>query len=207
MSGSRRRDWPAIAGTLATLLEAQRVQLYDSFVEGFRKLHGQGGGISGLGHVDPPVAEVVRGELGGKAELALKAYQLLHCSRFVRARSYVPFWRRRAFSKLLSKRMCGSEVRECQAIRRKYARERAEIGEVATHSALTWDVYLYATGRTDAVDPAKPLERPVPTIVQDFFCSWLPGDVLALRFLVATAFDDERTREELAARIAAEKGE
>ena len=129
--------------------------------------------------------EIAKKTIGGRADLALRAYQLIQATRLISAQKYISPSDGQDFADILWAQVCGTHMDDvCELLDRYYEKRDAE------EERLGFDVALYITG-----DPAWALRLTAVVMMQT---TQLTGHTA---MIVATAFGDEETVQDIRAQL------
>src|SRR3972149_8462386 len=170
--------WPAISADIAGGLEVVRKRWFEtgvSFLEDATK-------------GDKPLQiKIVCRTLGGEADSAIKAYQLLLTSGFLAQHSYIPRPDGKDFADILYAQVCGTNIRETMRYLERYIEVQQDRGTQLFR--LASDIARYITG-----SEASLAESMILTSIIPIYVDWT-------HMAVAYAFRDHNTLRELRSKV------
>lgn len=128
-----RELWAVISFNLSARLEALRREYFEQCVKVIQEYSKE---------KDEPEMKIVNRELGGKADLAIKAYQLYLTSLFLAHHGYIPKSQGKDFADILYAQVCGTQLVDCLSYFSRY--HGAKGGDQLRY--FSNDVASYITG-------------------------------------------------------------
>ena len=137
-SGPDRKAWPALASCIAKGLEDYRHIWFSQCIETFQA----------RATIDPNI-RIINTRLEGKAELAIKAYQIFWVTCFLVEHAYIPPSKDKDFADILYAQICGTQFHECMMFFKRYYEVENDgpqqllrfSSDVAEHIAGTENLY------------------------------------------------------------------
>lgn len=170
--GFRRKDWPVISTTIAKYLEVARSDQFNTIVATLQKLAS-----------DDHEIRVTNTQLGGKADVAMKALQLYSVVPFLVKRGYMSKKEVFDFQELLYADVCGPQIDECHEFLLCYIVPETDVGRQLYRFAGRVAEYI-----TDSQAPL--IEATVIMYGVLYFLNFT-------QVAVACAFSDDKTVKEL----------
>jgi hypothetical protein len=171
-----RRHWVWVSLCIAKELEEIRIDWFDSCVQLLQGVFGQ----DHYAHLDLRTENT---ELGGEAELAIKAYQLYCTSGFLGQHSYVDPKEGRDFATLVYSQVCGTGLEDCLVYFRRYKDDGVSAAQMRHFSS---DVARYIAGDHGMVAGSAVIVTMMESLID------------ACHGAVAACFGDDETLDQLA---------
>ena len=136
---------------------------------------------------DSPDIKLANINLGGDADLAIKAFQLYFVSWFIAQHTYIPRKNGKDFADILYSQVCGTQIEKCMEFLSRYYEVQSDVDMQIFR--FVSDVAKYIT------------ENEAPLTESMLLGSTVPNFVANIHLIVAKCFDDEGTVKEIEAQL------
>lgn len=140
-SGPDRKVWPTLASCISKGLEDYRDIWFSQCIETFQA----------RAAIDPNI-KIINTQLEGKAESAIKAYQIFFVTCFLVEHAYIPPSKDKDFADILYAQICGTKLPECMMLFKRYYEVENDGPEQLRR--FSSDVAEHITGKENVYDAA-----------------------------------------------------
>lgn len=175
-----RSRWSGICTTIAVSFERDRKEFFGNCLK-IAEAKQKGASLP---------TERLNSTMGGVADLALRAYQLIQSTRLISAQKYIPPSDGQDFADLLWAQVCGTHMDDVFELVDRYHEKPADEAE-----RFSFDVARYITCDDDGLSPPSMFALMVEIMM---LTPQLTGHTA---MIVAAAFADEKTVQDMRAQL------